>query len=92
MRLIDRQKLLEWLESEITSTSPADYVTAMKWTSYNIDKGRFDSNQQDTGIQKIRELWKHATDPQVQESEDFLNGIYGTLFALGITISGITDK
>ncbi|UVI31189.1 hypothetical protein [Paenibacillus spongiae] len=38
MERINKKKLLDWLESEITTSNEV----AMKWVAYNVMKGRFD--------------------------------------------------
>jgi len=39
---LDKQKLLEWLEAEMKDDS-LGYRSGMKWVAYQIEKGMFDT-------------------------------------------------
>jgi hypothetical protein len=46
---IDKQKLLDWVESEITESNE----TAMKWVAYNVMKGKFDAFSSERTVIKL---------------------------------------
>jgi predicted Zn-dependent protease len=53
---IDKKKLLDWIESEITESNE----TAMKWVAYNIMKGKFDDNCPQEEIDKLNSWIKNG--------------------------------